>query len=88
MHKLRSIYDALDTGQNQQALKQCNQILKKKPDLPLVKALKALSLVRTGNIAEGVALCRSVQNSTPPPTEESILNAMLLVYKQTGNCAC
>eukprot|EP00026_Physarum_polycephalum_P000828 Phypoly_transcript_00829.p1 GENE.Phypoly_transcript_00829~~Phypoly_transcript_00829.p1 ORF type:complete len:861 (+),score=124.38 Phypoly_transcript_00829:1022-3604(+) len=87
MHKLRSVYDALDMGQNQQALKQCNQILKKKPDLPLVKALKALSLVRTGSVAEGLALCRSVQNGTPPPTEESILNAMLLVYKQTGNLA-
>ncbi len=51
-----------------------------------MKVLKALSLVRTGSAAEAVSICKAVQSTTPPPTEESILNAMLLVYKATGHC--
>lgn len=47
-----AIYNALDAGRPASAVKQCDELLAKQPDLYLATALKSVGLCRTGNKAE------------------------------------
>ncbi|KAG0169915.1 N-alpha-acetyltransferase 25, NatB auxiliary subunit [Apophysomyces sp. BC1015] len=80
--KLRPLYEAIDNGQNKQALQLVNKSLKKTPDWPLLKALKALVLVRTGKEDEASKLCQQV--SSVVPTDETTLQAVSIAYKELG----
>ncbi|KAG2237856.1 N-acetyltransferase B complex non catalytic subunit-domain-containing protein [Thamnidium elegans] len=80
--KLRPLYDALDEGQNKMALQHCAKLLKKSPDWPLVKALKALVLVRTGKEEEALQLCDQVKKAIP--TDEATLQAVTMALKELG----
>ncbi|KAI8048031.1 N-acetyltransferase B complex non catalytic subunit-domain-containing protein [Gilbertella persicaria] len=83
--KLRPLYEALDEGQNKIALQHCTKLLKKNPDWPLVKALKALVLVRTGKEQEAFELCEQVKKVVP--TDEATLQAVTMSLKELGKHA-
>lgn len=80
--QLRPIYEALDTGSNKSAILACNKLLKKQPKNDLVKALKALALVRSQKVEESLVLCDEVLASKP--TEETTLSAMMHVLRGLG----
>ncbi|KAI7874177.1 N-acetyltransferase B complex non catalytic subunit-domain-containing protein [Mucor mucedo] len=80
--KLRPLYDALDEGQNRMALQHCAKLLKKTPDWPLVKALKALVYVRTGKEEEALELCNQIKKAIP--TDEATLQAVTMSLKELG----
>ncbi|KAL9537039.1 hypothetical protein MBANPS3_012138 [Mucor bainieri] len=80
--KLRPLYEALDEGQNKLALQHCTKLLKKSPDWPLAKALKALVLVRTGKDDEAFELCEQVKKVIP--TDEATLQAVTMALKELG----
>ncbi|KAH8549871.1 N-acetyltransferase B complex non catalytic subunit-domain-containing protein [Umbelopsis sp. PMI_123] len=80
--KLRPLYEAIDEGHNKEALQLANKILKKTPDFVLVKALKALALVRSGKEDEASDLCAQVKASQP--IDEPTLQAATMAYKEIG----
>ncbi|KAI8359816.1 N-acetyltransferase B complex non catalytic subunit-domain-containing protein [Blakeslea trispora] len=80
--KLRPLYEALDEGQNKNALQICTKLLKKNPDWPLVKALKALVLVRIGKEDEALEICEQVKKVIP--TDEPTLQAITMALKELG----
>lgn len=47
----------------------------------IAQALKAVALARSGATQEALEICSNLQKSTPPPTDETLLNTMQLVYK-------
>ncbi|PFH54291.1 hypothetical protein AMATHDRAFT_38233 [Amanita thiersii Skay4041] len=80
--QIRPIYDALDTGSNKAALVACNKLLKKYPKSDLIKALKALALVRSQKVEESLVLCDEVLESKP--TNDGVLTAMMHVLRGLG----
>ena len=80
--QIRPIYDALDSNSNKSAVQACNKILKKHPDLELVKALKALAFVRMNKIEESLPLCDEVLAAKPADLDT--LNAMMHVLRALG----
>ncbi|KAI5121380.1 hypothetical protein M0805_001193 [Coniferiporia weirii] len=80
--QIRPIYDAIDAGSNKSALQQCNKVLKKFPSSNLVKALKALAIVRMNKIEECLPLCDEVLANKP--TDLDTLNAMMHVLRTLG----
>ncbi|PAV24074.1 actin cytoskeleton organization [Pyrrhoderma noxium] len=80
--QIRPIYDAVDSGSNKSALQQCNKVLKKYPSLVIVKALKALAIVRMNKIEESLPICDEVLASKP--TDLDTLNVMMLVLRALG----
>ncbi|KAK7054789.1 mitochondrial distribution and morphology [Paramarasmius palmivorus] len=80
--QIRPVYDALDTGSNKSAIVACNKLLKKYPKNDLVKALKALALVRSQKVEESLVLCDEVLASKP--TDDSTLTAMMHVLRGLG----
>ncbi|KAK0228730.1 actin cytoskeleton organization protein [Armillaria fumosa] len=80
--QVRPIYDALDTGSNKSAIVTCNKILKKQPKNELVKALKALALVRSQKVEESLILCDEVLAAKP--TDDGVLTAMMHVLRGLG----
>ncbi|KAG2173554.1 hypothetical protein INT44_007145 [Umbelopsis vinacea] len=80
--KLRPLYEAIDEGHNKEALQLANKILKKTPDFVLVKALKALALVRSGKEDEASDLCAQVKAAQP--IDEPTLQAATMAYKEVG----
>lgn len=80
--QIRPIYDALDTGSNKSALVTCNKLLKKYPQNELIKALKALALVRSQKIEESLVLCDEVLEAKP--TSDATLTAMMHVLRGLG----
>ncbi|KAK0463946.1 actin cytoskeleton organization protein [Desarmillaria tabescens] len=80
--QVRPIYDALDTGSNKSAIVTCNKILKKQPKNELVKALKALALVRSQKVEESLVLCDEVLAGKP--TDDGVLTAMMHVLRGLG----
>ncbi|KAH8106992.1 actin cytoskeleton organization protein [Cristinia sonorae] len=80
--QIRPVYDALDTNSNKSAVLACNKLLKKYPTNILVKALKALALVRQQKVEESLVLCDEVL--AVKPTDESVLAAMMHVLRNLG----
>ncbi|KAG6874208.1 hypothetical protein C0995_003754 [Termitomyces sp. Mi166 len=80
--QIRPIYDALDTGSNKSAIVSCTKLLKKNPNNVLIKALKALALVRSQKIEESLVLCDEVLESKP--TDDAVLSAMMHVLRGLG----
>ncbi|KAF9792094.1 actin cytoskeleton organization protein [Thelephora terrestris] len=80
--QLRPIYDAIDSGSNKTAILACNKLLKKSPNNNLVKALKALALVRTQKVEESLVLCDEVLASKT--TDDATLSAMMHVLRGLG----
>ncbi|KAL9715211.1 mitochondrial distribution and morphology [Leucoagaricus gongylophorus] len=80
--QIRPIYDALDTGSNKSALVSCNKLLKKYPQNELIKALKALALVRSQKVEESLILCDEVLEAKP--TSDATLTAMMHVLRGLG----
>ncbi|KAF9464770.1 N-acetyltransferase B complex non catalytic subunit-domain-containing protein [Collybia nuda] len=80
--QIRPIYDALDTGSNKSAIVACNKLLKKHPKNELIKALKALALVRSQKVEESLILCDEVLDLKP--TNDAVLTAMMHVLRGLG----
>ncbi|OSC97114.1 actin cytoskeleton organization protein [Trametes coccinea BRFM310] len=80
--QIRPIYEALDTGSNKSAILACNKVLKKQPNNLLVKALKALALVRSQKVEEALVLCDEVLASKP--ADDPTLAAMMHVLRGLG----
>eukprot|EP00743_Colponemidia_sp_Colp-15_P004739 GILK01005104.1.p1 GENE.GILK01005104.1~~GILK01005104.1.p1 ORF type:complete len:1013 (-),score=216.95 GILK01005104.1:144-3125(-) len=80
--KLRPIYDSLDSRNYKIAIKQCNALLNKHPHSAIVKVLKAVALERSDKKDEALQLCDEVK--AMQPTDDAVLNTMLVVYKCTG----
>ncbi|KAF7778669.1 hypothetical protein Agabi119p4_3014 [Agaricus bisporus var. burnettii] len=80
--QIRPVYDALDTGSNKSAIVTCNKLLKKYPRHELIKALKALALVRSQKIEESLVLCEEVLDLKP--TSDATLTAMMHVLRGLG----
>ncbi|KAF8077880.1 actin cytoskeleton organization protein [Lyophyllum atratum] len=80
--QIRPIYDALDTGSNKSAIVACNKLLKKHPKNELIKALKALALVRSQKVEESLILCDEVLDMKP--TNDAVLSAMMHVLRGLG----
>ncbi|KAI0322196.1 N-acetyltransferase B complex non catalytic subunit-domain-containing protein [Amylostereum chailletii] len=80
--QIRPVYDAIDTGSNKSAVVSCNKLLKKYPKNDLLKALKALALVRSQKVEEAIALTDEVLASRP--SEDSTLTAMMHVLRHLG----
>ncbi|KAH9901395.1 actin cytoskeleton organization protein [Cubamyces lactineus] len=80
--QIRPIYEALDTGSNKSAILACNKVLKKQPNNLLVKALKALALVRSQKVEEALILCDEVLASKP--VDDPTLTAMMHVLRGLG----
>ncbi|OCH92237.1 hypothetical protein OBBRIDRAFT_465052 [Obba rivulosa] len=80
--QIRPIYEALDTGSNKSALLACNKLLKKYPQINLIKALKALALVRSQKVEESLVLCDEVLAAKP--TDDPTLSAMMHVLRGLG----
>ncbi|KIP09553.1 hypothetical protein PHLGIDRAFT_102803 [Phlebiopsis gigantea 11061_1 CR5-6] len=80
--QLRPIYDAIDTGSNKSAIVACNKLLKKQPKNDLIKALKALALVRSQKVEESLYLCDEVLASKP--SDEATLSALSHVLRGLG----
>ncbi|KAG8964769.1 hypothetical protein FRC03_001380 [Tulasnella sp. 419] len=77
--KLKPIYDALDTGSYKLAIQICNKLLKKQSNYEVVKALKALALLRSNKLDESLSLTDEVLSSKP--TDETVLGVMSHVLK-------
>jgi N-terminal acetyltransferase B complex non-catalytic subunit len=77
---LRPIYDAVDAHNYKGAIKLCND--KKIANVDIVKVLKAHALERTYHKQEALELCKEVQLNNP--TDSTVLNTLLLVYKHAG----
>ncbi|CCM04607.1 uncharacterized protein FIBRA_06789 [Fibroporia radiculosa] len=80
--QIRPIYEALDNGSNKSAILACNKLLKKHPKNDLIKALKALALVRSQKVEESLVLCDEVLATRP--IDESTLSAMMHVLRSLG----
>ncbi|KAF8651484.1 hypothetical protein AX16_004782 [Volvariella volvacea WC 439] len=80
--QIKPVYDALDTGSNKSAIVACNKLLKKYPKNDLIKALKALALVRSQKVEESLLLCDEVLESKP--TNDAVLTAMMHVLRGLG----
>ncbi|KAG9318673.1 N-acetyltransferase B complex non catalytic subunit-domain-containing protein [Chiua virens] len=80
--QIRPIYEALDTGSNKSAIVSCNKLLKKYHNNLLVKALKALALVRSQKVEESLALCDEVL--AVKPLDDATISAMMHVLKGLG----
>ncbi|KAF5281675.1 hypothetical protein FQR65_LT14605 [Abscondita terminalis] len=78
--RLRPVYEWLDSGNNKKALQECEKVLKKTPNSPCAKALKALSLLRMGREAECVSLLDSLSDDNP--IDDATLQAMTLCYRE------
>ena len=76
--KVSPIYEALDAGNPKQAIKLCDGVLKKQADFPLVRALKAVALVRSSRMDDAIALARETSASLRPPFDEHVLNTLLI----------
>ncbi|GBE82163.1 hypothetical protein SCP_0405430 [Sparassis crispa] len=80
--QIRAIYEALDTGSNKFAILACNKVLKKQPKIELVKALKALALVRSQKVEESLLLCDEILAARP--ADVATLTAMMHVLRGLG----
>ncbi|KAG5647223.1 hypothetical protein DXG03_000758 [Asterophora parasitica] len=80
--QIKPIYDALDTNSNKSAIVACNKLLKKHPKNQLIKALKALALVRSQKVEESLILCDEVLDAKP--TDDAVLSAMMHVLRGLG----
>ncbi|KAG6845343.1 hypothetical protein H0H87_010800 [Tephrocybe sp. NHM501043] len=74
--------DALDMGSNKSAIVACTKLLKKNPKNALIKALKALALVRSQKVEESLVLCDEVLELKP--TDDAVLSAMMHVLRGLG----
>uniref|UniRef100_A0A0B7AIK1 Uncharacterized protein n=1 Tax=Arion vulgaris TaxID=1028688 RepID=A0A0B7AIK1_9EUPU len=79
--RLRPIYDCLDNGNNKKAIQEADKVLKKQKDLTCAKVLKALALIRMGQMSKGSELLEEIHHSEP--TDEQTLSAMSICYKET-----
>ncbi|KAI0082628.1 actin cytoskeleton organization protein [Panus rudis PR-1116 ss-1] len=80
--QIKPIYDALETHSNKSAVVQCNKVLKKHPNNILVKALKALALVRQQKVEESLVLADEIL--ALKPTDDAVLTAMMHVLRGLG----
>ncbi|XP_013396790.1 N-alpha-acetyltransferase 25, NatB auxiliary subunit-like [Lingula anatina] len=78
--RLRPIYDCLDNGNNKEAIKEADKVLKKQKNFQCAKVLKALALLRTGKQDESCNILKAVH--AEHPTDDSTLQAMVICYKE------
>ncbi|KAF8823044.1 hypothetical protein IE077_004219 [Cardiosporidium cionae] len=67
-----------------QALKSCNSLSVKRPDLLICQALAALSLVRSDRQLEALDICANLEKN--PLVDGKILDYIEIVYKDASQC--
>ncbi|CAH8524601.1 unnamed protein product [Schistosoma mattheei] len=77
-----STTEPFESGNYKKALQEANKILKKTPNCTSAKALKALTLHRSGKITEANLLADELIKSYP--TDESTLNVIMCYFRKTG----
>ncbi|KZP19497.1 hypothetical protein FIBSPDRAFT_920120 [Athelia psychrophila] len=80
--QIRPIYDSLETGSPKTAIVSCNKLLKKHPKNSLIKALKALALVRLQRAEDAITVCDEVLADNT--TDDATLSAMQHVLRGLG----
>ncbi|CAH8528309.1 unnamed protein product [Heterobilharzia americana] len=63
--RLRAIIEPFESGNYKKALQEANKVLKKTPNCTSAKALKALTLHRSGKVAEANSLADEIIKSYP-----------------------
>ncbi|TNN08332.1 N-alpha-acetyltransferase 25, NatB auxiliary subunit isoform 1 [Schistosoma japonicum] len=80
--RLRAIVEPFENGNYKKALQEANKVLKKTPSCTSAKALKALTLHRSGKVIEANLLADELIKSYP--TDESTLNVIMCYLRKTG----
>lgn len=79
--RIRPICDALDTGNPKKAVQEADKILKKHPNTPAAKVLKALALIQTERLGEAITILNEID--VPEANhDESTLSAFIHCYKE------
>lgn len=81
-HRMSETFEALDNGQNRQALKSVEAVIKKHPKSLYAKAVRALVYHRLNKGDDAISNADEVVAAKP--TEIPILNMLLQVYKHYG----
>ncbi|KAK4471422.1 hypothetical protein MN116_004851 [Schistosoma mekongi] len=79
--RLRAIVEPFENGNYKKALQEANKVLKKTPSCTSAKALKALTLHRSGKVTEANLLADELIKSYP--TDESTLNVIMCYLRKT-----
>lgn len=74
----------MDSGNNKKALQEAEKVLKKSPSMQTARALKALSLLRLGKIAEAQTMLDVLAKESP--SDDVTLQAMTMSYKESQQC--
>ncbi|KAG5676038.1 hypothetical protein PVAND_005893 [Polypedilum vanderplanki] len=77
--RLRSVFDAIDLGNNKKALQEVEKVLKKTPNLKTGLALKALALIRLGRETESQIIIDELEKN---PDDDSTLQVMTYCYRE------
>lgn len=80
--KLNAVYSALDTHNYRLALKLSSTALTRQPDNNVLKALKAVALIKLDQAEEALRLCDEVKQDVPIDT--NIVDPLLVVYNACG----
>ena len=77
---LYSNIDWLDNGNNKKAYQECERLLKKQPNFQYAKVLQSLAALRMGREEEAKSNLEVVSEDVP--TEDNILQAMSIAYRE------
>ncbi|KAJ2082270.1 mitochondrial distribution and morphology [Coemansia sp. RSA 988] len=79
--KLRPVYDALERSDSAQALRECERLLQKQPNLYGARALKTFILARIGRIVEALALGQSLLDTPKALESQHVQQGLSLAYR-------
>ncbi|KAJ2799771.1 mitochondrial distribution and morphology [Coemansia guatemalensis] len=79
--KLRPVYDALERSDSAQALRECERLLHKQPNLYGARALKTFILARTGRIVEALGLGQSLLDTPKALESQHVQQGLSLAYR-------
>ncbi|KAJ2307525.1 mitochondrial distribution and morphology [Coemansia sp. RSA 2706] len=82
--QLRPIYDALEGSDPQRALKECDKLLRKHPNHPSARAIKAYVLTQTGRTEEALALSLSVLETPTAMASAHAQQGLTLAFRALG----
>ncbi|CAL8114743.1 unnamed protein product [Orchesella dallaii] len=78
--KLRHLYELVDCENNKKVLTEVDRLLKKQPDFPCAKTLKALALIRMGKVVEAREILDLVVSEVP--TDDGTIQALSICFKE------
>ncbi|KAJ1872821.1 mitochondrial distribution and morphology [Coemansia sp. RSA 990] len=79
--QLRPIYSALEQSNPKHALRECDKLLRKHPNLHGARALKAFILARAGEIQEALALGQSLLDTPAAMGNMHVYRSLSMTYR-------